>query len=106
MIEKRSRSQWYRLEDPFEVGESSSATTARTTGHTLAHRVDYGFVDTVDASICAFESRAMTIIGRLLLPDRHGFTLRAGAKPWRPILELYRGMSMYYKGRGLEMRTD
>ncbi|GKA77430.1 hypothetical protein Tco_0783891 [Tanacetum coccineum] len=26
----------------FEVGESSSAVAARQTGHTLAHRVDYG----------------------------------------------------------------
>ncbi|GKD25855.1 hypothetical protein Tco_1232069, partial [Tanacetum coccineum] len=44
----------------FEVGESSTAATARQTGHTLAHRVDYGFVDTVDASIRASESRVMT----------------------------------------------
>nr|GEZ54176.1 hypothetical protein [Tanacetum cinerariifolium] len=32
-------------------------------GHTLAHTVDYGFVDTIDASICADESRAMTAVG-------------------------------------------
>ncbi|GKD64032.1 hypothetical protein Tco_1306140, partial [Tanacetum coccineum] len=47
----------------FEVGESSSAGAARQTGHTLAHRVDYGFIDTVDASIRAFQSRAMTAVG-------------------------------------------
>ncbi|GJS85055.1 hypothetical protein Tco_0751596 [Tanacetum coccineum] len=41
----------------FEVGESSSVVAARQAGHTLAHRVDYGFVDTVDASIHDFESR-------------------------------------------------
>ncbi|GJX57019.1 hypothetical protein Tco_0286916 [Tanacetum coccineum] len=75
----------------FEVGESSSIATARQAGHTLAHRVDYGFIDTVDASIHAFE---------------HEVTLRVGARPWRPRLELYRGMSMYYRGRGLKMRTD
>ncbi|GJV70220.1 hypothetical protein Tco_1485729 [Tanacetum coccineum] len=50
------------LRDKFEVGESSSATAARKIGHTLAHRVDYGFVDIVDASICAFESRATTVV--------------------------------------------
>ncbi|GJY59978.1 hypothetical protein Tco_0459870 [Tanacetum coccineum] len=42
----------------FEVGESSSAAAARQAGHTLAHTVDYGFIDTMDASICAAESRA------------------------------------------------
>ncbi|GJV41427.1 hypothetical protein Tco_1419867 [Tanacetum coccineum] len=35
----------------FEVGESSTATAAGQTRHTLAHRVDYGFIDTLDASI-------------------------------------------------------
>nr|GEU70203.1 reverse transcriptase domain-containing protein [Tanacetum cinerariifolium] len=49
----------------FEVGESSSAVAARQTGYTLAHRVDYGFIDTVDASIHASESRAMTAIGEV-----------------------------------------
>ncbi|GJV39488.1 putative reverse transcriptase domain-containing protein [Tanacetum coccineum] len=29
----------------FEVWESSSATAARQAGHTLAHRVDYGFIN-------------------------------------------------------------
>ncbi|GJR26456.1 putative reverse transcriptase domain-containing protein [Tanacetum coccineum] len=33
----------------FEARESSTAAASRQTGHTLAHRVDYGFVDTVDA---------------------------------------------------------
>ncbi|GJS54813.1 hypothetical protein Tco_0628175 [Tanacetum coccineum] len=47
----------------FEVGESSSVAAARHAGQTLAHRVDYGFVDTVDTSIRASESRAMTSIG-------------------------------------------
>ncbi|GJW66405.1 putative reverse transcriptase domain-containing protein [Tanacetum coccineum] len=34
------------LASRFEVGESSTAVTARQTGHTLACRVDCGFVDT------------------------------------------------------------
>nr|GEY88663.1 hypothetical protein [Tanacetum cinerariifolium] len=46
----------------FEVGESSSAAAATQAGHTLAHTVDNGFIDTIDASIRAAESRAMTAI--------------------------------------------
>ncbi|GJR13659.1 hypothetical protein Tco_0796311, partial [Tanacetum coccineum] len=49
----------------FEVGESSSAAAARQAGHTLAHRVDYGFIDTMDTSIYASESRVMTAIGEV-----------------------------------------
>ncbi|GJW36579.1 putative reverse transcriptase domain-containing protein [Tanacetum coccineum] len=57
----------------FEVGESSSAAAARQAGHTLAHRVDYGFIDTMDTSIIdtmdtsihASESRVMTAIGEV-----------------------------------------
>nr|GEU91579.1 hypothetical protein [Tanacetum cinerariifolium] len=48
----------------FEVGESSSAAAARQDRHTLAYRVDYGFIDTVDASICTSESRAITAVGK------------------------------------------
>ncbi|GKB57983.1 hypothetical protein Tco_0914169 [Tanacetum coccineum] len=47
----------------FEIGESSSAAAARQSRHALAHRVDYGFVDTLDASIRAAGSRAMTELG-------------------------------------------
>ncbi|GJT54636.1 putative reverse transcriptase domain-containing protein [Tanacetum coccineum] len=47
----------------FEVRESSLVATARQAGHTLAHTVDYGFIDTLDASIRASESRAMTAVG-------------------------------------------
>ncbi|GJW95248.1 retrovirus-related pol polyprotein from transposon TNT 1-94 [Tanacetum coccineum] len=46
----------------FEVGESSTAAAARQTRHTLAYRVDYGFIDTVDASIRASEGRAMIAV--------------------------------------------
>ncbi|GJY68305.1 hypothetical protein Tco_0471287, partial [Tanacetum coccineum] len=49
----------------FDVGESSSAAFARQTGHTLAKRVDYGFINTVDASIRASESRAITAVGEV-----------------------------------------
>ncbi|GKC84883.1 hypothetical protein Tco_1140600, partial [Tanacetum coccineum] len=47
----------------FEVEESSSVAAARQAGHTLAHTVDYGFIDTLDASICASEIRAITAVG-------------------------------------------
>ncbi|GKG27958.1 hypothetical protein Tco_0406285, partial [Tanacetum coccineum] len=46
----------------FEVGESSTPATTRQTGHTLVRRVDYGFIDTLDASIQASEGRVMTTI--------------------------------------------
>ncbi|GKF86955.1 hypothetical protein Tco_0254782 [Tanacetum coccineum] len=49
----------------FEVGESLSAAVARQTRHTLSHRVNYGFIDTVDASIRASESRVMTAMGEV-----------------------------------------
>ncbi|GKF79886.1 hypothetical protein Tco_0235454, partial [Tanacetum coccineum] len=43
----------------FEVRESSPAAAARQAGHTLAHRVNYGFVDT---SIRTSKCRAITAI--------------------------------------------
>nr|GEV68797.1 hypothetical protein [Tanacetum cinerariifolium] len=46
----------------FEVGESSTAAAARQTEHTLAHTIDYGFVDTVD-NIRASEGRVRTAVG-------------------------------------------
>ncbi|GKG62297.1 hypothetical protein Tco_0632201, partial [Tanacetum coccineum] len=49
----------------FEVKESSSAAAAWQAGHTQAHRVDYGFLNTMDTSIRASESRAMTTIGEV-----------------------------------------
>ncbi|GJZ17323.1 hypothetical protein Tco_0553446 [Tanacetum coccineum] len=44
----------------FDVGESSAAT--RQPGSTVASRVDYSFVDTVDANIRASERRTMAAI--------------------------------------------
>ncbi|GKF10320.1 hypothetical protein Tco_0048246, partial [Tanacetum coccineum] len=46
----------------FKVGESSIAAAARQARHALTSSVDYGFIDTVDASIRASESRAMTVV--------------------------------------------
>ncbi|GKB78421.1 hypothetical protein Tco_0963186 [Tanacetum coccineum] len=60
LFQKRAR--FTALTGRFEVGESSSAVTARQTGHTLDHKVDYGFSYTLDSSIYAFESRAMTVV--------------------------------------------
>ncbi|GJX71784.1 hypothetical protein Tco_0308955 [Tanacetum coccineum] len=60
----RKRSCFTAPTSRFEVGESSSAA-ARQTRHTLAHKVDYGCIDTVDASIHASESRAMTAAGEV-----------------------------------------
>nr|GEW49046.1 putative reverse transcriptase domain-containing protein [Tanacetum cinerariifolium] len=58
----------------FEVGESSLAAAARQAGHTIAHRVEYGFIDTIDASIHAAESRAMTVVGEKMPPKRTAAT--------------------------------
>nr|GEV63281.1 proteasome-associated protein ECM29 homolog [Tanacetum cinerariifolium] len=44
----------------FEIGESSAA--ARQTGHALARGVDYGFIDTLDATIRATDERVMTTL--------------------------------------------
>ncbi|GKB89756.1 hypothetical protein Tco_0962028 [Tanacetum coccineum] len=74
----------------FEVGEGSSAAAARQAGHTLAYRVDYGLIDTVDASIRAAKSRAMTAIGEdnrallkaqvsILIRERRYFRLMASS---------------------------
>ncbi|GKA71832.1 hypothetical protein Tco_0778048 [Tanacetum coccineum] len=46
----------------FEVEESSTTATTGQTGHTLVRRVDYRFIDTLDASIRAFEGRVMTTV--------------------------------------------
>ncbi|GKD89293.1 hypothetical protein Tco_1364800, partial [Tanacetum coccineum] len=92
----------------FEVGESSTAVDAGQTGHTLACRVDYGFIDTVDASIQASERRTgrprfdessdllteerergdtfalwlLLMSERLFMPDRHGPIQRIEARLW------------------------
>ncbi|GJV42374.1 putative reverse transcriptase domain-containing protein [Tanacetum coccineum] len=60
-----SRARFTTPTGRFEVGESSSAAAARKVGHTLAHRVDYGFINTINARIRAFESRAMAAVGEV-----------------------------------------
>ncbi|GJT73539.1 hypothetical protein Tco_1032825 [Tanacetum coccineum] len=59
----RKRARFTAPTGRFEVGESSSAVAARQTRHTLAHRVDYGFIDTVEARVHASKSRAITAVG-------------------------------------------
>ncbi|GKE56606.1 hypothetical protein Tco_1495791, partial [Tanacetum coccineum] len=52
----------------FEVGESSTAT-ARQPRSTVAHRVDYSFLDTIDASIRASKRRTMAVRDHAALRD-------------------------------------
>nr|GEU30549.1 hypothetical protein [Tanacetum cinerariifolium] len=68
----------------FGIEESSSAVAARQAGHTLAHRVDYGFIDTMDANIRAVESRAddRALLGAqvsILMRERRYFSLMASS---------------------------
>ncbi|GJS68738.1 hypothetical protein Tco_0683303 [Tanacetum coccineum] len=61
------------LTDPtprFEVGESSTAAAARQPRSTIAHRVDYSFLDTIDASIRASERRTMAVVEVVNLRER------------------------------------
>ncbi|GKD32773.1 hypothetical protein Tco_1248282 [Tanacetum coccineum] len=51
--------------DDLPETDISSTAAARQARHTLACRVDYRFVDTVDTSIRASESRVMTAIGEV-----------------------------------------
>ncbi|GJZ94251.1 putative reverse transcriptase domain-containing protein [Tanacetum coccineum] len=108
----------------FKVGESSIAAAARQARHALTSSVDYGFIDTVDASIRASESRAMTAVREvnervtdLAITQRQEAqelyvasarqawaALRAGARPWRPRFEHCRGTSVYFKDRGSVMK--
>ncbi|GJX40174.1 putative reverse transcriptase domain-containing protein [Tanacetum coccineum] len=46
----------------FEIGESSAAVATRQLVSSVARRADYGFVDTVDASIRAAEERAIATV--------------------------------------------
>ncbi|GKE00614.1 hypothetical protein Tco_1388597, partial [Tanacetum coccineum] len=56
-LQKRAR--FTALTHRFEIRKSSSAATARQTGPTLARGIDYGFIDTLDASIRATNERVM-----------------------------------------------
>ncbi|GJT04379.1 reverse transcriptase domain-containing protein [Tanacetum coccineum] len=46
----------------FNIRESLAAAAARQTGPALTHVVDYGFIDTLDASIRATDDRVMTAL--------------------------------------------
>nr|GEX57829.1 hypothetical protein [Tanacetum cinerariifolium] len=46
----------------FKIEESSTAATARQTRPALAHRIDYGFIDTLDATIRATDESVMTTL--------------------------------------------
>ncbi|GKA05714.1 hypothetical protein Tco_0684834 [Tanacetum coccineum] len=60
-LQKRAR--FSALASRFKVRESLVVATTRQAGHALTSSVDYGFIDTMDASIRASESRAMTAMG-------------------------------------------
>ncbi|GKE03412.1 hypothetical protein Tco_1395430 [Tanacetum coccineum] len=60
----------------FEVGESFAAAT-RQPGSTVARRVDYNFMDTVDAIIRASERRTMAAIEMVNLRDADDHATRA-----------------------------
>ncbi|GJV76004.1 hypothetical protein Tco_1507588 [Tanacetum coccineum] len=90
----------------FEVRESL-AIIARQARHALSSSVDYGFINTMDASIRASESRAMTAMGEvnervtdLAATHRHRLALKARARPWRLRSEHCRGMSVYFRDKG------
>ncbi|GJT14946.1 hypothetical protein Tco_0873652 [Tanacetum coccineum] len=127
----RKRARCTTLDSRFKVGESSAAAATRQARRALNSNVDYRFIDTVDASIHASESRMMTAVGevndrvtdlaatqtgdnlacwlllmslRLLRPIGHGLNLRVGANPWRPNFEHCRGMSAYFRDRGTMMK--
>nr|GEX38582.1 putative reverse transcriptase domain-containing protein [Tanacetum cinerariifolium] len=55
----RKRARFTAPSQRFEIRESSTAATSRQTRHALARGVDYGFVDTLDASIRATDERVM-----------------------------------------------
>ncbi|GJZ65380.1 integrase, catalytic region, zinc finger, CCHC-type containing protein [Tanacetum coccineum] len=57
----RKRACFSALASGFEV-EESSVVAARQAGHALTSSVDYGFINTVDTSIHASKSRAMTSV--------------------------------------------
>ncbi|GKA15856.1 hypothetical protein Tco_0695603 [Tanacetum coccineum] len=60
----QKRAYFFAPASRFEVGESL-AVTAKQARHALTSSVDYGFINTVDASIRASESRAMTAVGEV-----------------------------------------
>ncbi|GJT80206.1 putative reverse transcriptase domain-containing protein [Tanacetum coccineum] len=73
-IPEAELSPWKRLlliapTPRFEIKENSTTTVARQPRSTVGHIVDYSFVDTLDASICASEQRVMAADDRASLHD-------------------------------------
>ncbi|GJZ49525.1 putative reverse transcriptase domain-containing protein, partial [Tanacetum coccineum] len=87
----------------FEVRESLSTTAARQAGHTIAHRVDYGFIDTMDASIRASESREMTAVH---YEDEHDdrALLRAQVSLFMRERRYFRSMASSYEREAVDAR--
>ncbi|GJT85562.1 hypothetical protein Tco_1067279 [Tanacetum coccineum] len=85
----------------FEVGESSIDVVVQT-GHTLAHRVDYGFIDTLDASIRASKGRVMTAIEEDAQEDR--VLLRARISLLTKERRYFRSMSLSYEREAVYAR--
>nr|GFD25852.1 hypothetical protein [Tanacetum cinerariifolium] len=52
--------------------ESSATAAARQIGHALTSSVEYGFIDSVDASIYASKSKAMTSVGEAWTQSESG----------------------------------
>nr|GFA92658.1 reverse transcriptase domain-containing protein [Tanacetum cinerariifolium] len=74
----------------FGIRESLAVAAAvRQTTSALAHGVDYGFIDTLDASIRATDERVMTVLEEvnkrmtdLAATHSHRLILRIGARLW------------------------
>ncbi|GKB91822.1 hypothetical protein Tco_0964094, partial [Tanacetum coccineum] len=58
----QKRAHFFAPASRLVVGESSAAAATRQAGHALTSSVDYGFIDTLDASIRASESSAMIVM--------------------------------------------
>nr|GEW12201.1 hypothetical protein [Tanacetum cinerariifolium] len=88
----------------FDIGESSGA--ARRPGSSMARRADYGFVDTVDASIRATEERAMYQGERgLLTRERERERERGRGERGREIYETRQALARFEAhNRALEAR--
>nr|GEW31119.1 hypothetical protein [Tanacetum cinerariifolium] len=82
----------------FKIRESLVAATARQTGPALARGVDYGFIDTLDASIRATNERVMTALEEV---NERVIDLTATHRP-----EHYMLRSECCRDKGLTMVTD
>ncbi|GKA41311.1 putative reverse transcriptase domain-containing protein [Tanacetum coccineum] len=102
----------------FEIGESLAATAARQTVTALARGVDYGFIDTLDASIRATKERVMTALEEVnermidhATTHRHDkrgdiFTLCPFLLSERPIMLVRHGLIMRIRARLWRLRSE